>query len=131
MSVSGNEAVVRISKASACSHDCSECAGCSNPVYDMTVKNPVGAMPGDKVEIEASSAKILLMAFVMYIVPVFFLIFAIRVSDAVSNNLSIVLLSASLVLALWVLIIKLFNKKIKMQNSIVRVISSDESVSER
>jgi len=83
--VGGNEAVVRISKASACSHDCSQCGGCSNPTYNMTVCNPVGAKLGDRVQIEASSSKVHVMAFLLYIVPVLFLIAAGR-SNAIYDH---------------------------------------------
>ena len=123
VSVSENETVVRISKASACSHDCSECAGCSNPVYDMAVKNPIGAQPGDKVMIEASSGKVLGLAFLLYILPVFFMIAAITVAGAYSNDIRIVLAAAFTVVALWLLIIKKANVKMKMQNTIVKIIS--------
>lgn len=129
VSVGGNEAVVRISKASACSHDCSQCGGCSNPTYNMTVCNPVGAKLGDRVQIEASSSKVLVMAFLLYIVPVLFLIAAAVVAETLSGNTAVTLLTFAVVLGVWICIIKKANSKIKMQNTIVRVFPPDEVAS--
>ena len=125
ISAQGGIAVVRISKASACSHDCSECAGCSNPEYNMTVKNPLGAVAGDRVVIEADSSGVLLMAFVLYIIPVFFLIGAVVVADAVSGSILSILSAVIIVALLWIVLIKVFNKKMKLQNTIIRIIASE------
>ncbi len=129
VSVGGSEAVVRISKASACSHDCSQCGGCSNPTYNMTVCNPIGAKLGDRVQIEASSGKVLMMAFLLYIVPVMFMIAAVRIADAVSNNTAVTLGIFAIVFALWIFVIRKANKKIKMQNTITKVLLPDKTIS--
>ena len=129
VSVGGGEAVVRISKASACSHDCSQCGGCSNPTYNMTVCNSVDASIGDRVQIEASSSKVLLMAFVLYVLPVLFMIAAVMVADAVANSTAVSLVALMVVFVVWVFIIKKANRKIKMQNTLVRVIPQDEIIS--
>ena len=127
VSVGGGEAVVRISKASACSHDCSQCGGCSNPTYNMTVSNPVGAKLGDRVQIEASSAKVLLMAFLLYVLPVLFLMAAVMVADAVAKSAAVTFAAFAIVAVVWIFVIRKANRKIKLQNTIVRVISSDET----
>ena len=49
VSVWGSEATVKISKSSACGHDCASCGACSNPSYEISVINKIGADIGDKV----------------------------------------------------------------------------------
>lgn len=72
-------AKVQIRRLTACGHDCSECAGCTQIITGETVvwaKNGAGAKPGDVVTVESGSAQILAAAAMVYILP-FFLFFAV------------------------------------------------------
>ncbi len=119
-SVSGNQAVVRISKSSACGHDCASCGACSNPTYDVTVLNPISAGVGDRVVIESDTSRILGLSLVLYMLPVFMLI----AGAVICREYSLGYLSIGLFLVfgiLWFGIIRHVNKKAKIKNTIVEI----------
>lgn len=64
-------AQVMLVRQSACSGDCHKCSGCGAAKETMVfeARNPIGARPGDVVNVEASSGPVLLAAAVMYMVP--------------------------------------------------------------
>lgn len=70
-------AEIEVRRASACGHDCAQCAGgCSEltrsgPVC-VLARNPVGARPGDRVVVESSTKSILGFAAVVYLLPLVF-----------------------------------------------------------
>ena len=53
----GTAQVVHI-RQSACSGDCHKCSGCgaAQETLVLTARNPIGAAPGDLVQIEAETA---------------------------------------------------------------------------
>lgn len=67
----GTAEVIHI-RQSACSGDCHKCSGCGAAQETMllTVNNPIGAKPGELVEITSSTAPVLLAAAIMYVLPV-------------------------------------------------------------
>lgn len=119
VSVLGNSATVLVRKTSACSHDCSECSTCTAPEYKVTVSNPIGAKEGDRVVIEAQSSKVLSIALCVYILPVFFMLLAAVLCDAMSFSPIFTTFLFLFMLALWVIIIRKTNRLVKMQNVIV------------
>lgn len=121
ISVALNEAVVRISKSSACGHNCASCNACSNPSYEMTVSNPLGAKVGDRVVIESDSSKILALSFLIYILPVFLLIIAAVICQEYSLGV-LSLIVFGVMISFWILLIRLVNKKISIKNTIVKII---------
>lgn len=121
VSVSAIETRVKISKSSACGHDCASCGACSNPTYEISVLNPIGAKVGDKVTIETQSTKILGISFLLYILPVFMMIVSALVCEAYSLGWYSVLVFVCLLL-LWFLLIRLANKKVRFHNTISRII---------
>ena len=58
-------------RESACSGDCHKCSGCgaAKETLFLTVRNGIGARPGDLVRIEAETGPVLMGAAVFYIVP--------------------------------------------------------------
>ena len=122
ISVSPGEAIVRISKSSACGHDCASCGACSNPSYEIKVADNIGASIGDRVVIEGVTSKILWFSFLLYMLPVFILIAAALLCEAYSAGYYSIPIFAVLLL-LWFLIIKLANKKAKMHNVITKIIA--------
>ena len=60
------------SRPSSCGGDCSSCKGCAHPqqTLEVTVSDPVGAKPGDRVRITAPTGKVYRSASVVYILPV-------------------------------------------------------------
>ena len=64
-------AQVILIRQSACSGDCHKCSGCgaAQETLLLDAHNPIGAQPGDLVNIEAKSGPVLAAAAVMYILP--------------------------------------------------------------
>ena len=63
---------VVIHRKTACGDNCASCGGACRMNYQVvTVKNPLEANAGDSVIIEMDSTKVLLSAFLVYILPVF------------------------------------------------------------
>ena len=58
-------------RQSACSGDCHKCAGCGNvqQTMQLTVRNPIGARPGDLVLIRTASGPVLAAAAMLYLLP--------------------------------------------------------------
>lgn len=58
-------------RQSACSGDCHQCAGCGAVQEKMllTVRNPIGAQPGDMVVIRSDSRSVLAAAAILYLLP--------------------------------------------------------------
>ena len=125
----GDTATVSIRKTSACSHDCSECQTCTAPVFETEVYNSVGAAPGDRVVIEADTGKILLLSLLVYMFPVILFICAAVVCEAMAVGGGVTALTFMCMAAVWFLVIRLANKKIKTQNVIVSVKSKTTDIS--
>lgn len=121
-----DKAKVKVQKQSACSHNCSECEFCHNPSYEVMVLNPIGAKEGDKVIIEASTKKVLLVSFFMYILPVFMLIISAIVTDICKTKTFYSVLIFAFVFLIWFILIKLTNKYAKIKNVIVEVIDKGD-----
>lgn len=66
----GTAQVVHV-RPSACSGDCYQCAGCgaARETLALTVKDPIGAKPGDLVTIRSETAPVLGAAAVLYLLP--------------------------------------------------------------
>ena len=66
----GTAAVIHI-RQSACSGDCHKCSGCgaAKEAVIFTADNPIGAVAGDLVRVESSTAPVLKAAVVLYVLP--------------------------------------------------------------
>ena len=64
-------AEVLLVRESACSGDCHKCSGCgaAKETIFLTAVNPIGAKPGDVVNVTSESGPVLLGAAVFYMVP--------------------------------------------------------------
>lgn len=84
-------ALVRHTRLSACSGDCHKCSGCGAAKETMllTAQNPIGAQPGDLVNIHSESAPVLKAAAVLYVLPLvlFFLGYALGAAAGMSGPL--------------------------------------------
>ncbi len=58
-------------RQSACSGDCHQCSGCgaAKETLLLTVRNPIGAQPGQMVTVRSESGPVLLAALVLYVMP--------------------------------------------------------------
>ena len=75
ISINNGIATVQIKRATACCEKCSSCSGCLATNGSAIVNNQIGAKIGETVRFELDDNKILLAAFVVYIVPLFTFIF--------------------------------------------------------
>ena len=74
--LSGDSAIVEVTRKSACGGDCGTCKGCAHPEQIIRIRtgNSVGADIGDRVIIESSGKRVLVSASVAYILPVLLMI---------------------------------------------------------
>ena len=65
-------AEISVPRKSACGHDCEECAGCgvTGAAVHARARNPIGAIPGQKVVVESSTKKMLRIVALVYLIPV-------------------------------------------------------------
>ena len=79
----GTAQVVHI-RESACSGDCHKCSGCGAVKQAMLIDayNPIGAQPGDMVQIRSETGPVLMGAMVLYIVPLVLFIVGYLLGDA-------------------------------------------------
>ena len=95
------EVIVR--RKTACGDNCASCGGaCKMKFQQVTAKNMLGAKAGDSVIIEMESKKVLLSAFLVYILPilVFFISFF-AVQKISSSNLVVIGISVVLTAMVW------------------------------
>lgn len=66
----GTAEVIHV-RESACSGDCHKCSGCgaAKETLILTANNPIGAKPGELVNVSSQSGPVLLAALVLYILP--------------------------------------------------------------
>ena len=69
---------VMLVRQSACSGDCHKCSVCGAVEQKMllTARNPIGAKPGDLVNIESASGPVLRGAAILYLLPLVLFILA-------------------------------------------------------
>ena len=106
----GNVATVKIKRSSACGHDCGECNLCKNPDIEVDILNPIDAKIGDKVKIGTNTSKVLLSAFVLYMLPILgaFALYAVLSSCRLSTP--VIAVSEVLWFVVWFVFVRYFNK---------------------
>ena len=64
-------AEISVARQSACGHDCEQCAGCGVTGMKVRAKavNPIGARPGEQVIVQSSTASLLGISAVVYLLP--------------------------------------------------------------
>lgn len=78
----GRDVILEVRRASACGASCNSCSSaCEVEPHFLTMSNKVNAKIGDIVEIQGEARKILKYTFVIYIVPLVFLIFGIAMGN--------------------------------------------------
>ena len=89
------DAVVRVYQKSACSHDCSECAGVCGAKKSITVQavNPLHAAPGNQVTVETGTGHILRAEALVYLLPLALLLGSCVLSNLLGGSETIQALS--------------------------------------
>ena len=128
--VKGNEAVLEVRRASACGANCKSCsASCEVASHFVTINNKVNAMPGDIVEIKGETKKILKYTFIIYIVPLIFLILGIALGNkyfqfrAYENYEILSFLTGIFALMISFLVLKLIDNNVAKKNEVILSIS--------
>lgn len=76
LEIKDNIAKVEVRRESACGGNCASCGGCDVKAVCSDVNNDIGANVGDVVKVELATAKVMLAAMAVYIVPLLLLILA-------------------------------------------------------
>ena len=106
------EVVVR--RKSACGDNCASCGGaCKMNFQHVTAKDPLGVKPGDCVTIEMESKKVLLSAFLVYILRIIVFVMAFYKVQKVYNSDSIALAVALLLVTVTFLLTMLYDRRHK------------------
>lgn len=71
--LSGNRVEILVRRTSACGHDCSSCGGCASmvrgPEVTAVAEDALGACPGQRVQVESSTGRVLGLAAILYLFP--------------------------------------------------------------
>ncbi len=89
-----DRAEVEVLRGTACGGDCGSCEACHyTSKIRVEARNDIGAQPGDRVEIEARTSKVLGAAVLVYVVPfvLFFIGYAIAAASGLGEGLSMVI----------------------------------------
>ncbi|QIB26520.1 SoxR reducing system RseC family protein [Caloranaerobacter azorensis] len=118
--IEGDRAEVIVRRVSSCGDKCTSCkGGCSVPGIKTTIKNTLGAKPGDYVEIRMNTSIVLKSAFLVYVLPLILMIFGISLSMYLFKNMgysnyeNIGFVAGLLFLGFSFIALKLYDKKIK------------------
>ena len=99
-------AYVSVKRDSMCSDNCASCGLCSMKKTTLTVKNPIGAKPNDKVYVELKEGG-LLAAFLVYGGPVLIILLGVIISSYLSYDEGLTALSILGGVVLWYIIVKI------------------------
>jgi sigma-E factor negative regulatory protein RseC len=70
--IEGRNALIEVKRKTACGGDCDSCHGCPHPEETISVMahNDAQAAVGDRVIVESSSATVLKLAVLVYVMPI-------------------------------------------------------------
>lgn len=110
----GNRAEVRIARASACGEHCASCKGGCTPTEKVVVaEDRAGAKPGDRVILAMGSGRVLLAAFLVYILPLFFLIGGYLAAAQFTKGEFVCILSGLAAMGICFVIVSRIDKRVK------------------
>lgn len=121
-------AEVSVLRASACGHDCEKCGGCGAESVTIMVqaKNPLDAQPGQKVIVESSTAEVMYMVTLVYLLPMTALVLGGVIMSLFTNITGIQISAAAVCMALALIPAKrydqLLRKNGKTSFTIVRLV---------
>lgn len=106
-------ASVMITRSSACGESCASCGLCPGQTAVVEAQNGVNAAAGDTVIIDMPDKKVLGAAFLVYIVPLIFLIAGYFLGGVIFKTEAMSIVSGLFLMALSFLIIAASDRKIK------------------
>ena len=119
--VDANHAIISVPRKSACGHDCEECAGCgvSGAAVSAKARNPIGAIPGQKVVVESSTKKMLGIVGFVYTIPVVLFILGYLVMAFTTTSVPLQYGVAIAGFFAGIALAVLYDRKIKRQGGLV------------
>lgn len=128
--VSANEAEVQVLRGTSCGDSCGNCQLCkTNNKINIIVKNELGAVPGNKVELESKTSEILGIAMFVYITPLVAMLAAFFIASAFTN-VELIKIAAGFAALILAGIVIVFYGKRKSKNPvsyrIVRIIETED-----
>ncbi len=103
-----NKAEVEVLRGTACGDDCESCGVCHYASkIRVEAKNEIGAQPGDRVEIEARTSRILGAAVLVYVVPfiLFFIGYAISAALDMSEAMRVLFSFVAFAIGLGIVVL--------------------------
>lgn len=112
--ISDGVTTVRVAKKSACGENCASCkGGCTPGERILEVKNPIGAMPGERVILELPDGRFLTAAFLVYILPLVMFITGYFMMGTVFDAEWQMMFGGAMFCVLGFIMVKIVNKKNK------------------
>ncbi len=128
--ISANEVEVEVLRGTSCGDSCGNCQLCkTNNKINIVVKNEMGALPGNKVEIESKTSEILSIAVFVYITPLVAMLAAYFIASAFTT-VELIKIAAGFAALILVGIVIVFYGKQKSKKpvsyKIVRIIETED-----
>lgn len=128
--VKGSDVILEVRRASACGTHCASCSSsCEVAPHLLTMDNKVNAKLGDIVEIQGEAKKILKYTFLIYILPLTFLILGIAFGNnyfkgrGFENYELYSFLTGIFALAISYIILKLVDNSVAKKDNVILTIS--------
>lgn len=128
--VNGKNVILEVRRASACGTHCASCSSsCEVAPHLLTMDNKLNAKLGDMVEIKAEAKQILKYTFLIYIIPLTFLVLGIALGNGYfkargfGNYELLSFVSGIIGLAISYMILKLIDNSVSKKDEIVLTIS--------
>ncbi len=119
--IKDNKTYVYVPRKSACGGNCASCSACSERKNKIEAINNIGAVKGDRVTLYMPTAKLMGYAFFVYLMPVFLVLLLVTLSDAYFKSLTINVSVTIACIVIWLITVKLINKKAKFKNEIISI----------
>ena len=120
----GNTAIVSVNRVSACGENCAQCKGGCTPSSAVTkAENAAGASVGDTVKVEADTKKVILAAFVLYIVPLLCAMIVAVIVSCFTTKLGPLLIVTVNAFLGAILLVKSMDKVIAPKTTVTKIIN--------
>lgn len=109
----GKTAYIVIKRESACGENCANCGGCKNKTNEIAASNEINAKPGDTVTVEMEDGRVLMAAFMVYILPLIIFFTAYFIADMIFKIDMISIIFGIVLAILFYVILHFYDKKQK------------------
>ena len=113
-------AEISVPRKSACGHDCEECAGCgvTGAAVHARARNPIGAVPGQKVVVESSTKKMLRIVALVYLTPILLFLTGYLGALALTASVAIQYTAAALGFALGIAVAVTYDRRLRARGGL-------------